>query len=57
VIRDRIEVYEKQTQPLLEYYRSKVPFVNFKCEKLDMPPENALIEILSGLRKIGLYKE
>ena len=57
VIRDRIEVYEKQTQPLLEYYRSKVPFVNFKCEKLDMPPENAVIEILSGLGKIGLYKE
>ena len=57
VVRDRIKVYEKQTQPLLEYYKQKVPFVNFKCKELDMPPENAVTEILDGLRKIGLYKK
>jgi adenylate kinase len=57
VIRDRIKVYEKQTQPLLEYYKGRVPFVNFKCEKLDMPPEKAVVEILEGLRRIGLYKK
>jgi adenylate kinase len=57
VIRDRIEVYEKQTQPLLEYYKGRVPFVNFKCEKLDMPPEKAVGKILEGLRRIGLYKK
>ena len=56
VIKDRIKVYEKQTQPLLEYYRGRVPFVNFKCEKLDLPPEKAVVEILEGLRRIGLYK-
>lgn len=57
VIRERIKVYEKQTQPLLEYYKDKVPFVNFKCKELGMPPEKALTEILEGLRKIGLYKK
>lgn len=56
VIKDRIRVYEKQTQPLLEHYKGKVPFVNFKCEELDLPPDKAVVEILEGLKKIGLYK-
>lgn len=57
VIKDRIKVYEKQTQPLLEYYKNRVPFVNFKCEKLDMQPGDAVTEILEGLRRIRLYKK
>lgn len=57
VIRDRIKVYEKQTQPLLKYYKGKVPFVNFECTELDLPPEKAVAEIVEGLRKIGLYKK
>ena len=57
VIKDRIKVYEKQTRPLLEYYKDKVRFVNFKCTELDMPPEKAVAEIVEGLRKIGLYKK
>jgi adenylate kinase len=56
VIKDRIRVYEKQTQPLLKYYKNKVPFVNFSCEELDMPPEKAINEILVGLKKIGLHE-
>jgi len=56
VIRDRIKVYEKQTQPLLEYYKGKVPFVDFNCEELNLPPDTAVAEILKGLKKIGLYK-
>jgi adenylate kinase len=56
VIKDRIKVYEKQTRPLLEYYKGKVPFVNFNCEELNLPPDKAVTEILEGLKKIGLYK-
>jgi len=56
VIKNRIKVYEEQTQPLLEYYKDKMPFVNFTCEALDQPPEKAVTEILEGLKKIGLCK-
>ena len=55
VIKKRIEVYEKQTQPLLEYYRAKkVPFVEVKCEKLETPPEVIVEEILKRLKRLNL---
>jgi adenylate kinase len=55
VIRDRIGVYERQTQPILQYYNDKkVPLVEFKCESIDMPPEVAVEEILRGLEKLKL---
>jgi adenylate kinase len=55
VIKDRIGVYERQTQPILKYYKEKkVPFVEFKCETLDLPPEEAVEEILKGLGKLKL---
>ena len=55
VIKDRIEVYERQTQPLLQYFKGKkVPFVEFKCETLDMPPEVGVDQILEGLKKLKL---
>ncbi|MGB9740500.1 MAG: adenylate kinase family protein [Candidatus Bathyarchaeia archaeon] len=53
VIKKRIEVYEEQTQPILEYYREKgVPFVEFKTESLEMPPEVAVEEIIKDLKKL-----
>jgi adenylate kinase len=55
VIRERIKVYERQTQPILQYYREKgVPFVEFKCERVDIPPEIAVEEIKRGLEKLKL---
>jgi adenylate kinase len=55
VIKERIQVYERQTQPILNYYREKgVPFVEFKCEQLDVPPELAVEEIKKGLKKLKL---
>jgi adenylate kinase len=55
VIKKRIEVYEQQTQPILQYYKEKdVPFIEFKCEKLETPPEVAVEEILKGLKKFKL---
>ncbi|MEM3701065.1 MAG: nucleoside monophosphate kinase [Candidatus Bathyarchaeia archaeon] len=55
VIKRRIEVYEKQTQPLLEYYRGKrIPFIEVKCEKLETSPEVIVQEILKGLKRLSL---
>jgi adenylate kinase len=52
VIKERIGVFERQTQPILQYYRGeKVPFVELKTEKIDMPPEVAVEEIMRGLKK------
>ena len=55
VIKDRITVYERQTQPILKYYRDKkTPFVEFKCNSLDLPPEVAVESILNQLKKSKL---
>ena len=55
VIKKRIEVYEQQTQPILQYYKEKnIPFIRFKTESLEMPPEVAVEEILKGLKKLKL---
>jgi len=55
VIKKRIKVYENQTQPILQYYEEKnVPFVEFKTESLEMPPEVAVEEILKELRQLKL---
>jgi adenylate kinase len=55
VIKKRIEVYERQTQPILQYYKEKgVPLIEFNCEKLEMLPEVAVEEILKSLKKLKL---
>jgi adenylate kinase len=51
VIKERLKIYEKQTQPLIAYYQDKVPFINAECNKLDMPPETVVDEILKKLQK------
>jgi adenylate kinase len=54
VIRERIRVYERQTQPILEYYKRKgVRFVEFRTESIDMPPETAVEAIVKDLKKLG----
>jgi len=56
VIRKRLRVYEKQTQPLLDYYkRSKTKFVTIENIQVDAPIEVVLQKILDGLRKAGLH--
>ena len=55
VIKKRIQVYEAQTQPILQLFKErKMPFVVANCDALDTPP-NAVVEtILKELRKLKL---
>jgi adenylate kinase len=54
VITERLKVYKTQSQPLLSYYRGRVPFVEFECKDVDVPPEVAVEEIMKGLGKLNL---
>lgn len=55
VIKKRIQIYEQQTRPILQYYKEKhVPFIEFKTESLEMPPEVAVEEIMKELKKSKL---
>jgi adenylate kinase len=53
VIKDRIAVYEKQTEPILRYYsEKKIPFIDFKADSLETSPEVAVEAILRQLKKL-----
>jgi adenylate kinase len=55
VIKGRIKVYEKQTQPILQHYKAKeIKQIEFKCESLDLPPEVAVENIMKQLEKLKL---
>lgn len=54
VIRERIKIYEKQTQPLLQYYEERIPIVRCKCDSIDMPPEAVVANILERLEALDL---
>ena len=56
VIKERLRVYEAQTQPLITYYRDKVPFLDIECRSVDVPPETIVEKILQELQKTDLIK-
>ena len=56
VIEKRLRVYDEQTQPILKRFEAKnVPFVIAHCDKLEMPPETVVQEIIKDLKKLKLY--
>ena len=55
VIKKRIQVYEKQTQPILQIFReTKVPFVVAHSDALETPPEKMVEAIMKDLAKLKL---
>ena len=55
VIKKRIQVYEAQTQPILQLFKErKMPFVVANCDALDTPPDAVVETILKELRKLKL---
>jgi adenylate kinase len=54
VIKERVKIYEKQTQPLLQYYKKRIPIVTGKCDSVDTPPEVVVASILKSLKTLNL---
>lgn len=54
VIKERFQVFEKQTRPLMRYYESRVPFINVTCNDTDTPPEKIIEQIMKELKKLNL---
>jgi len=55
VIKERLRVYERQTQPLINYYNEKkTKFVTIENNQVDAPIEVVSQRIFEGLRKAKL---
>jgi len=54
VIEERIRVHERQTEPLLKYYESRVPMITVTCNSVDAPPELITEQIINGLKRLKL---
>lgn len=55
VIKSRLEVYEKQSAPVIEYYKkTKIPFVNVHMNR---PPDEIVEKIVEGLRELNFIKK
>ncbi len=57
VVKERFQVFEKQTRPLMRYYESRVPFINVTCNDIDTPPEKIIEQIMKELKKLNLTKD
>ena len=55
VIKKRLQVYQDQTSPLLEYYKEKkIPIITSTATALDTPPEPLVEKMLEELKKLKL---
>ena len=55
VIKRRLQVYQEQTSPLLQYYKEKnVPFIISSIIGLDTPPETVVETMIEELKKLNL---
>jgi len=56
VVRERLKVYESQTQPLIEYYKQRIPLIEVENKQIDTPPETIVEKIMNELRKANMIK-
>jgi adenylate kinase len=56
VVKERLKVYERQTQPLIEYYRGKTPIIEIENNDIDTPPETIVDKIVEKLKKAKIIK-
>ena len=55
VIKKRLQVYQDQTSPLLQYYKEKkVPFIVSSTTALETPPETVVEEMIAELKKLKI---
>src|SRR4030066_1391663 len=55
VIKKSLQLYEEQTQPIVQIFRDKKgPFVVASCDALDTPPETVVDVIMKDLQKLKL---
>jgi adenylate kinase len=55
VVKKRIQIYQEQTNPILQRYKEKeVPFIMSSINKTDTPPEPVVEEIIKKLKKLKL---
>jgi adenylate kinase len=55
VIKKRLQIYEEQTQPILQVFRERaVPFAVAHCDALDTPPDTVVDAIMKDLAKLNL---
>lgn len=55
VIKERLRVYERQTQPLIDYYKKrKTTFVKVENIEVDSPIDEVFQRIMDGLKKAKL---
>lgn len=51
VIRERLKVYRKQTEPLIEYYTKRGLLRNVRCDDLMIPPEVMVKKIVEIIKQ------
>jgi len=56
VVKERLKVYEKQTQPLIEYYKKKTPIVEVENKQIDIPPETIIEKMINKLKKANIIQ-
>jgi adenylate kinase len=53
-IQKRLDIYVKETRPLIDYYKGKVKIIDIECTDINSPPSVMVEKILNALKKEGV---